>query len=108
MPACVLTSKNGTAHAPAVKAPHAPPALTFGLPGKQTVKRMRARRDLMGRVRGLPSANAVMAGLVPAIHVFLSRTPPRRGCPAQRLGMTASIPRSVMAGLVPGIDVSSL
>ena len=25
----------------------------------------------------------VMAGLVPAIHVFLVQTAPRRGCPAQ-------------------------
>src|ERR1043166_1142817 len=42
---------------PGSQAPHAPPALTFGLPGKQTVKPTRTRRDLMRGVRGLPAAN---------------------------------------------------
>jgi hypothetical protein len=36
------------------QAPNAPPALTFGLPGKQKVKRLRTRRFLISSARGLP------------------------------------------------------
>ena len=36
-----------------------------------------------GEVRGAASRFFVMAGLVPAIRVFLARRKPRRGCPAQ-------------------------
>jgi hypothetical protein len=36
--------KSATAYAPAAQAPHAPPALTFGLTGKQMVKQMQAGR----------------------------------------------------------------
>src|SRR3954451_17688877 len=42
---------------PGSQAPHAPPALTFGLPGKQTVKPARTGRDLMRDVKGLPAEN---------------------------------------------------
>jgi hypothetical protein len=39
---------------PGSQAPHAPPALTFGLPGKQMVKQGLAGCVLMRFVRGLP------------------------------------------------------
>jgi hypothetical protein len=38
---------------PGSQAPHAPPALTFGLPGKQKVKSVQAGRDLICLVRTL-------------------------------------------------------
>jgi hypothetical protein len=40
---------------PGSQAPHAPPALTFGLPGKQMVKPMQAGRVLMCSVSTLPN-----------------------------------------------------
>src|SRR4051794_38243950 len=59
---------------PGSQAPHAPPALTFGLPGKQTVKPARTGCDLMRDVRGLRRAVVFrQAGPVPAIHVCTSR-----------------------------------
>ncbi|MEW6150182.1 MAG: hypothetical protein AB1745_19550, partial [Pseudomonadota bacterium] len=42
-----------TAHAPAAKAPYAPPALTFGRPGKQKVKFVNELRILPRDVRHL-------------------------------------------------------
>jgi hypothetical protein len=39
---------------PGSQAPHAPPALTFGLPGKQSVNSGRVRRALKRLLRGLP------------------------------------------------------
>jgi hypothetical protein len=39
---------------PGSQAPHAPPALTFGLPGKQSVKPVRSGRVLMCLVSTLP------------------------------------------------------
>jgi hypothetical protein len=39
---------------PGSQAPHAPPALTFGLPGKQRVKVERAGGDLIRLLRSLP------------------------------------------------------
>jgi hypothetical protein len=42
-----------TAHAPAARTPYAPPALTFGLPGKQKVKFVNEERFLPSAVRQL-------------------------------------------------------
>jgi hypothetical protein len=39
---------------PGSQAPHAPPALTFGLPGKQSVKPVRSGRVLISLVSTLP------------------------------------------------------
>jgi hypothetical protein len=39
---------------PGSQAPHAPPALTFGLPGKQSVNRLRWGRVLTRHLGGLP------------------------------------------------------
>jgi hypothetical protein len=39
---------------PGSQAPHAPPALTFGLPGKQSVKQVDKRRDLIRLLSSLP------------------------------------------------------
>jgi hypothetical protein len=39
---------------PGSQAPHAPPALTFGLPGKQRVKQVAAGCDLIRLLRTLP------------------------------------------------------
>jgi hypothetical protein len=39
---------------PGSQAPHAPPALTFGLPGKQSVNSRRCGRALVRLLSGLP------------------------------------------------------
>src|SRR5665213_3989184 len=51
---------SATAHAPGSQAPHAPPALTFGLPGKQSVNQPQAGRILMRFVRHLPHINEIL------------------------------------------------
>jgi hypothetical protein len=45
---------------PGSQAPHAPPALTFGLTGKQRVNWMQAGGDLIRSVRGLPHIGRVL------------------------------------------------
>src|ERR1700712_1020689 len=47
----VLTSKSRNSARPGSQAPHAPPALTFGLPGKQRVN-WGAQRRVLGRILG--------------------------------------------------------
>jgi hypothetical protein len=46
---------------PGSQAPHAPPALTFGLPGKQRVNQGQAGRDLIRLLRSLPGIRKVLA-----------------------------------------------
>jgi hypothetical protein len=46
-PRCARRGGNPHGSRPGSQAPHAPPALTFGLPGKQMVKRVQAGRDLI-------------------------------------------------------------
>jgi hypothetical protein len=46
---------------PGSQAPHAPPALTFGLPGKQSVNRGQAGCDLIRLLRSLPVIRKVLA-----------------------------------------------
>jgi hypothetical protein len=43
-----------TAHGPATKRTNAPPALTFGLPGKQKVKPGPSERNLIRLLKDLP------------------------------------------------------
>src|SRR5947207_13899681 len=50
-----------TANAPAAQAPHAPPALTFGLPGKQMVKPVQAGRDFIRMWSSLPENRKFLA-----------------------------------------------
>jgi hypothetical protein len=50
---CWAKRKSATAHADS-QAPNAPPALTFGLPGKQMVKQLKTGRFLISAVRRLP------------------------------------------------------
>src|SRR6202012_1741118 len=45
---------------PGSQAPHAPPALTFGLPGKQKVKPVQAGGFLIRSVRHLPHINELL------------------------------------------------
>ena len=45
---------------PGSQAPHAPPALTFGLPGKQRVNRGEAERDLIRLLSSLPRIRKVL------------------------------------------------
>jgi hypothetical protein len=45
---------------PGSQAPHAPPALTFGLPGKQSVNQGEARRDLIRLLSSLPVIRKVL------------------------------------------------
>jgi hypothetical protein len=46
---------------PGSQAPHAPPALTFGLPGKQRVNQVRAGRVLFRLLSTLPHIRKVLA-----------------------------------------------
>jgi len=45
---------------PGSQAPHAPPALTFGLPGKQSVNQREAGRDLIRLLSSLPVIRKVL------------------------------------------------
>jgi hypothetical protein len=45
---------------PGSQAPHAPPALTFGLPGKQSVNRGEAEHDLIRLLSSLPRIRKVL------------------------------------------------
>jgi hypothetical protein len=45
---------------PGSQAPHAPPALTFGLPGKQRVNQGEAGRDLIRLLSSLPAIRKVL------------------------------------------------
>jgi hypothetical protein len=44
---------------PGSQAPHAPPALTFGLPGKQSVKQVQAGCDLIRPLSALPRNRSI-------------------------------------------------
>jgi hypothetical protein len=46
---------------PGSQAPHAPPALTFGLPGKQKVKSRGTACVLIRRVNGLPQFREILS-----------------------------------------------
>jgi hypothetical protein len=52
-PRCVVEAEIRNSSRPGSQAPHAPPALTFGLPGKQKVNEVQAGRDLHRVLRTL-------------------------------------------------------
>src|SRR3954464_4620045 len=74
----VVEAEIRTSSRPGSQAPHAPPALTFGLPGKQTVKQVHAGRDLMRGVRGLAA--------LPSI----GRAPPPSPLPKGEVGLRSN------------------
>src|SRR3954447_25490451 len=51
----VVEAEIRTSSRPGSQAPHAPPALTFGLPGKQRVNRLQAGCDLTRLLNSLPA-----------------------------------------------------
>src|SRR5258708_37623164 len=65
---------------PGSQAPHAPPALTFGLPGKQTVKSVQAGCVLIRPVSTLPRNRKVLPMNEPCPQPGrLLQQPPRKG-----------------------------
>jgi hypothetical protein len=53
-PRCVVEAEIRNSSRPGSQAPHAPPALTFGLPGKQRVNRVQAGGNLIRLLNTLP------------------------------------------------------
>src|SRR4051812_27558271 len=60
-PRCARRGGNPHGSRPGSQAPHAPPALTFGLPGKQMVKRVQAGRDFIRPWSSLPENRKFLA-----------------------------------------------
>ena len=60
-PRCGRRSGIRNGSRPGSQAPHAPPALTFGLPGKQKVNRVQAGGDLICLVNSLPQIRKLLA-----------------------------------------------